>query len=177
MEGAGDSSPRGAAAGGNAKVARGTGAGAPASAGSAGVAVARDALGALARVTVSRGAASVAVCLLGGTVVSYVGGDGRERLLLSKEAELDGSKPLRGGVPLVFPQFGAGPFKGMASHGFARTATWAVAREPRTTASGLVEVAFSLQDNEASLKLWPHPFRLEHVVRFGDDLLETEYVV
>jgi hypothetical protein len=36
---------------------------------------------------------------------------------------LDGSKPLRGGVPLVFPQFGAGPFKGMASHGFARAET------------------------------------------------------
>jgi glucose-6-phosphate 1-epimerase len=169
MEGGG--SPRGAAGGGNAKVARGAGL---SNAGSAGVVVARDTLGGLARMTVSRGAASVAVCFLGGTVVSYVGGDGRERLFLSKDAVLDGSKPLRGGIPLVFPQFGAGPFKGMASHGFARTATWAVAREPRTTASGLVEVALSLQDDEASRKLWPHLFRLEHIVRFGDDLLETE---
>lgn len=45
---------------------------------------------------------SVEVLLYGATVVSWKH-NGRENLWVSKAAKLDGSKPVRGGVPVVFP--------------------------------------------------------------------------
>ena len=44
-------------------------------------------------------------------------------MFLSRDAKLDGSKAVRGGIPLVFPQFGQ-PDKSMPQHGFLRTNFW-----------------------------------------------------
>ena len=44
--------------------------------------------------------------------------------LLHIEAKLDGSKAIRGGIPVVFPNFG--PWKLGPQHGFARISTWTV---------------------------------------------------
>jgi glucose-6-phosphate 1-epimerase len=46
---------------------------------------------------------SVEVLLHGATVISWKSADGTENLWLSDSAILDGSKPVRGGVPVVFP--------------------------------------------------------------------------
>lgn len=46
---------------------------------------------------------SVTVLLHGATVTSWKNSDGTENLWLSDKAILDGSKPVRGGVPVVFP--------------------------------------------------------------------------
>uniref|UniRef100_A0A7S3DQB3 glucose-6-phosphate 1-epimerase n=1 Tax=Entomoneis paludosa TaxID=265537 RepID=A0A7S3DQB3_9STRA len=64
------------------------------------------------------------VNLFGATVTSFVA-QGEEHLFLSPLAKLDGSKAIRGGIPLVFPIFG--PSKGdstMPQHGFARCNYW-----------------------------------------------------
>jgi glucose-6-phosphate 1-epimerase len=45
---------------------------------------------------------SVAVHLYGATVTSWKTG-GQEQLFVSETAHLDGSKPIRGGIPVVFP--------------------------------------------------------------------------
>jgi len=45
---------------------------------------------------------SIEVYLYGATVTSWKA-HGRERLFLSEKAVKDGSKPIRGGVPVVFP--------------------------------------------------------------------------
>lgn len=45
---------------------------------------------------------SVQVLLHGATVISWKSG-GQENLFLSEKAILDGSKPVRGGIPVVFP--------------------------------------------------------------------------
>ncbi len=51
--------------------------------------------------------------------------DGEQRVWLSREAVLDGSAPLRGGVPVCFPWFAAGPDGDLEpSHGVVRTARW-----------------------------------------------------
>ena len=47
--------------------------------------------------------ASIIVSLVGATVISWKLGNGKEQLFLSESAHLDGSKPIRGGIPLVFP--------------------------------------------------------------------------
>ena len=45
---------------------------------------------------------TIEVLLFGAHVISWKSG-GRENLFLSEKAHLDGSKPVRGGIPLVFP--------------------------------------------------------------------------
>ena len=61
----------------------------------------------------------------GACLLSYKTGAGRECVFLSRDAKLDGSKAVRGGIPLVFPQFGQ-PDKSMPQHGFFRTNFWKV---------------------------------------------------
>jgi glucose-6-phosphate 1-epimerase len=59
----------------------------------------------------------------GACLVSYKTGTGRECIFVSRDAKLDGSKAIRGGCPLVFPQFGQSD-KSMPQHGFLRVNFW-----------------------------------------------------
>lgn len=55
-------------------------------------------------------------------------GSGTEHLFVSSKAALDGSKPVRGGIPVVFPCFGPPEHPDhlkLAQHGFARNEVWA----------------------------------------------------
>ena len=82
--------------------------------------------------------------------------DGVEQIFLSEQAVFAPGKAIRGGVPLIFPQFsefGPGP-----RHGFVRTAEWILVS---TTANRLV---FSLSDTEKSRQLWPNAFSLRFSV-------------
>jgi len=64
----------------------------------------------------------------GATVVSFIPqGDRGEVLFVSKLAKRDGSKAIRGGIPLAFPQFGQ-PDKSMPQHGFLRNNLWTVGK-------------------------------------------------
>lgn len=61
----------------------------------------------------------------GACLVSYKTGAGRECIFVSRDAKLDGSKAIRGGCPLVFPQFGqSGKYESMPQHGFLRVNFW-----------------------------------------------------
>jgi len=65
---------------------------------------------------------SVRVADFGAQLLSWQA-QGSERLFVSDQARLDGTAPIRGGVPVCFPQFNArGP---LPKHGLARRATWA----------------------------------------------------
>ena len=64
----------------------------------------------------------IEVLLHGATILSWKSTDGSENLFLSDKALLDGSKPVRGGIPVVFPVCQS-----------TRLAL-AHARDPRTTA-------------------------------------------
>mmetsp|Transcript_119 Transcript_119/g.278 ORF Transcript_119/g.278 Transcript_119/m.278 type:complete len:291 (+) Transcript_119:111-983(+) len=118
----------------------------------------------------SSGASAVFV-LWGGTLVSFKSKDGVERLLLSKKAVLDGSKAVRGGVPPVFPQFGAGP---LPNHGFGRTSKWQVKGSPVEVENGeRVRVEFCLESTEETRKLWNHEFNLVQTIEFSGMELYT----
>ncbi len=60
--------------------------------------------------------------LYGATVISWQS-EGVEKLYMSPKAILDNTAAIRGGIPIVFPQFGQ-PQKTMKSHGFARNSMW-----------------------------------------------------
>ena len=73
--------------------------------------------------------------------ISYPKVHGTEMIFVASKAKLDGSKAIRGGIPICFPAFGAWPFG--AQHGFARNSKdWKVTQQPKVDAdTGDVEVS------------------------------------
>lgn len=68
--------------------------------------------------------AQATVSLWGGHILSFIPKhDGRERLFVSEEALFDGSKSIRGGVPICWPWFGSRQ-DGLQAHGYVRTRDW-----------------------------------------------------
>lgn len=104
------------------------------------------------------GGDSALVALQGAQVLSWVSG-GKEQLFLSPHAAHDGHAPIRGGIPVCFPQFNQrGP---LVKHGFARTLAWqARADDARIDGDGL-RLALRLEDNAATRAVWPQSFAAE----------------
>ncbi|WP_375057762.1 D-hexose-6-phosphate mutarotase [Zobellella sp. DQSA1] len=65
--------------------------------------------------------------LLGGQLLQYQPAGWPELLWLSEQAVLDGSKPIRGGIPLCWPWFGKASAQG-PQHGTARLGRWQLER-------------------------------------------------
>jgi glucose-6-phosphate 1-epimerase len=119
--------------------------------------------------TAADGARAV-ISPFGAHVLSWRPASGGEQLFLSRSAVLDGSKPIRGGVPVIFPQFaGEGP---LPKHGFARTSPWQFLRQ-ETLDSGSAIARFGLCDNAATRALWPYPFAAELAVTVGGAALRV----
>lgn len=112
---------------------------------------------------------SVVVSEYGAHVLSWQDPAGRELLFVSEAAVYEKGKPIRGGIPLVFPQFSKGK---LPQHGFARVSGWKVIREQVST-SGAVSVTLRLVPDEAINAVWPHQFILEYDVVLTDVLLTT----
>jgi D-hexose-6-phosphate mutarotase len=98
-------------------------------------------------------------------------------LFLSSASHFTPNKPIRGGVPVIFPWFGgrAGHSEAPA-HGFARTLPWQI--EALSSADWhTVSVVLRLEASDATRALWPHDFVLRHRVNIGSQLemiLEVE---
>ena len=90
---------------------------------------------------------SAQVSLIGATVTSWKDSKGEEKLFLSKSSVLDGSKAIRGGIPIAFPVFGKppveGPYKDLPQHGYARITKWVHESNKLDNDDG-VSVGFSL---------------------------------
>ncbi|XZE19457.1 D-hexose-6-phosphate mutarotase [Pirellulaceae bacterium SH449] len=69
---------------------------------------------------------SAAFLLYGAHVLSYQPASEKESILfLSDQAVYEKGKPIRGGIPICFPWFGAHPDKAtLPAHGWARTQDW-----------------------------------------------------
>lgn len=124
------------------------------------------------RLATASGARAV-VALQGAQVLSWTPPGGEERLYLSPQAVFDGRLPIRGGVPVCFPQFAdLGP---LPAHGFARNRSWSVVGE--RTGSDFALVSLSLCDDESTRALWPHAFRAQLDILIEDSRLELEFEV
>lgn len=99
------------------------------------------------------------VTLYGGHLVSWRTADGRERLFCSARSALDGSRAIRGGVPLIFPQFGA---RGAGlRHGFARVSPWRLTGSGQDGDGPFAEFGLSEADLAPALAAaWPFAFAL-----------------
>lgn len=116
----------------------------------------------------------------GATVTSWVA-DGKERLWVSDKAHLDGSKPVRGGIPLVFPVFGKctdaeHATAALPQHGFARNSTWEFLGQ---TTESPVAVQFGLGPENVDPELYRqwgegrYDFTLLLTVTLSEDSLTT----
>lgn len=112
---------------------------------------------------------SAQVHLHGATLTSWKC-KGQEMLFVSEKAVLDGTKAIRGGIPLVFPNFG--PWDLGPQHGFARTSQWTVCQEPKEE-NGETSAVFVLEDNESTRKMWNYRFKLLYEVIVGKHNLKT----
>lgn len=127
---------------------------------------------------------SVTVLKCGATAISWLY-KGQEKLWLSEDAKLDGSKPVRGGIPLVFPVFGkckdaSHDTAPLPQHGFARNSPWNFLGQ---VTENPVSVLFGLgpEDVDPELhKLWgngKHDYTLLMTVTLSEDSLTTEIEV
>jgi glucose-6-phosphate 1-epimerase len=118
--------------------------------------------------------ASADVYLHGAHVTSWQpapGGD--ERLFLSTRSEFRAGAAIRGGIPVIFPQFAAeGP---LPRHGFARTTTWSL--DEARAADGSAVAVLSLRDTPDTRAIWDARFRATISVRVGGAELTVGLVV
>jgi glucose-6-phosphate 1-epimerase len=110
----------------------------------------------------------------GAHLCSWIPAGGEEQLFLSKSAEFGPGKAVRGGVPIVFPQFSN--HGTLPKHGFARNTEWRLVSSG-VLAQGAAQAVFELQENKASLLIWPHVFRAELMVTIEGDTLQLDFSV
>lgn len=80
-------------------------------------------------------------------------------LFMSAAGESAPGKPIRGGVPIIFPWFG--PREGFPAHGFARSAAWDL-KETELPPDGAVKLRFSMPDSGL--------FEVEYLVTVAESL-------
>uniref|UniRef100_A0A060TCF2 Glucose-6-phosphate 1-epimerase n=1 Tax=Blastobotrys adeninivorans TaxID=409370 RepID=A0A060TCF2_BLAAD len=130
-------------------------------------------------VTLSFKESEVRVLKFGATVLSWKV-KGQEQLWLSDKAILDGSKAVRGGIPLVFPVFGKateGPCAKLPQHGFARNHSWELLGQVQESP---LKVQFALSPDQLSQEArdqWPSDFTLIYTLTLDSDSLTTEMSV
>jgi glucose-6-phosphate 1-epimerase len=108
------------------------------------------------------------VYLHGAHVTSWIPSGGREMLFLGQHSEFSQDKAIRGGIPVVFPQFAdTGP---LPKHGWLRTSTWRL----RDVPSQLVSATFEVEEDANSLAIWAHPYHVELKISLGKAFLELE---
>ena len=108
----------------------------------------------------ARDGACVAFYAHGAHVTSWKPASGEERLFLSGHSAFAPNAAIRGGVPIIFPQFGSmGP---LPKHGFARVQEWELLRSRRTR-KGQGEAQLRLTANEETRTRWNHSFQATFV--------------
>lgn len=102
------------------------------------------------------------IYLHGAHVTSWIpAGEPVDRLFVSDRAVFADDAPIRGGVPVCFPQFAdQGP---LPLHGFARSTAWQLVRAG-ATADGGAQAHLRFAADDSTRARWPHAFVLDYVV-------------
>jgi glucose-6-phosphate 1-epimerase len=110
------------------------------------------------------------IYLYGAHVVSWIPAGDDDCLFLSRASQFRCGEPIRGGIPVIFPQFGlSGP---LPLHGLVRLMTWEFAGVEYL--GNQASAVFRLRDTEESLNLWPHAFLAELSVMIGGSQMDVK---
>jgi glucose-6-phosphate 1-epimerase len=119
----------------------------------------------------------------GACVTSYVTGAGYDVLFCRPDAVFDGSKPISGGVPICWPQFGPGDIQ---QHGFARNLKWECVDVREETPYGSNQgswisannkAVFELRDSAETRKMWDHRFQARYEIQLKGGQLNIQFRV
>src|SRR5690606_21953271 len=114
--------------------------------------------------------------LHGGHLVSWIPAGAEEQLYLSPKAVAGPGQAVRGGVPVIFPQFEQrGPDTSLPRHGLARTREWAV--ESSSVGKEHAQITLALDDSAETRAIWPHAFTLELTIAISGPRLDMELYV
>jgi glucose-6-phosphate 1-epimerase len=109
------------------------------------------------------------VYLHGSHITSWIPSGNEEQLYLSAASEFRDGAAIRGGVPVVFPQFSTwGP---LPKHGFARNHAWDL------ISAGDGSAYFQLRDSDVTRAIWPHAFLAEFAVTVRERQLIMELAI
>jgi len=113
------------------------------------------------------------IYLQGAHLASWIPAGGSERLFLSANSLFQPGAAIRGGVPVLFPQFsGRGS---LPKHGFARNLPWKLEGIDPSGAS--VVARFSQRESLDSRRLWDHPYALSLTIELGGPRLTMQLTV
>lgn len=132
--------------------------------------------GGLPRIVLVAGdGARAGVYLQGAHVASWVpAGASSDRLFVSARSRFAAGEPIRGGIPVCFPQFATqGP---LPAHGFARVTEWTLL-SAESIGGGTARAVLRLEHSAATRALWPHAFTAELTVTVGGPTLEVTLAV
>lgn len=118
--------------------------------------------------------ATARICTQGAHLCSWIPAGGTEQLFLSKTSAFAEGVAIRGGVPVIFPQFAG--LGALPKHGFARTAPWRLLHSGHSD-SGAAHAEFELRENIARLMVWPHVFRAVLGISLHDNVLQIELTI
>jgi len=122
---------------------------------------------------VSQDGAKAEIYLYGGHVASWHPAGETEQLYLSNKTIYKNGTPIRGGIPVCFPQFNN--YGTIMKHGFARINPWELMGVKRTDLEARAE--FALVDTTETQKIWPFAFSVKLTVTIGGQTLRTELSV
>jgi len=81
-------------------------------------------------------------------------------LFMSQSSWFEAGKPIRGGIPLVFPWFGVRSGHPQSpAHGFARLREWRIESADQRS-DGSIRILLNLSSDDATLQHWPYAFSL-----------------
>lgn len=129
--------------------------------------------GGLPRLIISTDLAEAEVYLHGAHLTHFQPRGHKPILFMSASSLFEPGKPIRGGVPVIFPWFGPHPTdKTLPLHGLVRTRTWQFISAARSDAEAVV-LDFAISSDETMRAAWPHEFELEYSIAIGRRLTLT----
>lgn len=106
----------------------------------------------------------------GAHITSWVPAGAREdRLFVSTKSAFGAGASIRGGVPVIFPQFASdGP---LPKHGFARTSPWTVVSIDEN--ADFARAQLELVDSIVTRAIWPYAFHATLAVQIEGNVLDV----
>lgn len=121
-------------------------------------------------IEIANAKAKAKICTYGAHIMEFTPAGQLPLLWMSKSSWFEAGKPIRGGVPLCWPWFGAGASPELPAHGFARLSQWQVAGV-EALECGATRVTLTLSGKDvANQSLVKFPFELQMEFTVGSRL-------
>ena len=110
--------------------------------------------------------------LFGGHIMQWQPAQQKPVLWQSKSSIMDGTKAIRGGIPICWPWFGEIAERG--KHGLVRNIMWALDSVEDTATGTRVKLVL---DIPAAINPWGYPSRCEQDIEFGSSLTQSLSII